>query len=901
MRALIALVLLAQSLPAAPGDRRHWAFEPVARPDPPASPGDWGGNPIDAFVLARLRQESLVPSSEADRITLLRRLSLDLIGLPPTPEEADTFAGDASPAACDRLVDRLLASPHFGEHWARRWLDSARYADTNGYEKDKPRTMWRYRDWVINALNADMPFDQFTVEQLAGDMLSGATTAQRIATGFHRNTMINEEGGADQEEFRYEALVDRVNTTATVFLGLTLGCAQCHNHKYDPLSQREYFQLYAFFNNADEPLLEVPTEAETRARIEADAELARLEGDLLKPDLLDVNAGQPAWEASMAPRARKWMPMEVVHARSHEGTELVKIEDGSILAEGPSPGADTYELVLETPLEAITAIRIEALTHPSLPANGPGRGRVLGDGNFVLSEVSVSIPPVELELSQATADFAQKKFEAEKAIDGDLETGWSIEAGKPGRNVDRTLVLELKNDVHTPAGGGRTKLHLKLVHNYTHEHNLGRFRVSATAGPRPVAATGLPPLVEEALATAPALRSEDQVRAIRREYRWSAPELAETRKRIEELQASRPKATTTLVLQERTRPRVTRLKVRGEFRQDGDPVEPGTPACLPPLAGDAPRNRLELSKWIVHPANPLTARVLANRTWQSFFGRGLVATPEDFGTRADPPTHPELLDWLAAEIPGSGWSLKALCRLISSSAVYRQSSTVTPQGLRIDPHNALLARGPRFRLDAECVRDVALSASGLLATKIGGPSVFPPQPEGVNSLSYGDFKWVESKGADRFRRGLYTFWKRTSPYAAFITFDAPAGDEACVRRVRTNTPLQALTLLNDTVFLEAARALARRALAEAPGCTSDRVRRAFRLCVAREPDGDELASLVSFVESKAEHFRAGNGDPARIAYADPASPPEGDDAAEQAAWTLLARVLLNLDETITRP
>jgi hypothetical protein len=892
-----------------------WALKPISDPEPPpVRDPSWCRNPIDRFVLARLEEEGLRPSPEADPVTLIRRLSLDLIGLPPSPEEVDRFLAGGGASACERLVDRLLASPHYGERWGRQWLDIARYADTNGFEKDNVRTMWRYRDWVIEALNRDLGFDRFITEQLAGDLLPDPTPSQLVATGFHRNTMINDEGGVDQEQYRYLAVVDRVNTTAGAFLGLTLGCAQCHSHKYDPLSQREYFQFFAFFNNADEPVVEMPTPEEEARRASHREALERARSELLldtapgREDLYrEVNAAQPLWEKEKAREARRWVVLDPRSFTSEGNASLEKLPDRSLLAGGPSPGSDTYRVEAVSELPEITAIRLEVLPHPSLPHGGPGRGRVLGEGNFVLSELSVaaaplspssgdSSRPVPLVLKNASADHSQKGFEVANAIDGDVETGWSIGSDKPGMNVARAAVFETEG----PAlFRGPTRLTFTLTHHYVHEHNIGRFRLSVTGGPRPVKATGLTPEAEEALTTPEEGRTESQRAAIRRQYRLQAPRLADLQKKLAELGAVEVPVTTALVMRERARPRTTRLHIRGEFLNEGEEVSPAVPACLPPLPPGPPANRLGLARWLSSPENPLTARVTVNRAWLSHFGRALVNTPEDFGSRGEPPSHPALLDWLARELQRQSWSLKALHRLIVSSAAYRQSSVVGPELLQRDPYNVLLARGPRFRLEAELVRDVALCAGGLLSAKVGGPSVFPPQPEGVNGLSYGSFEWKSSTGEDRYRRGLYTFWKRTSPYPALLTLDAPTADTTCLRRSRTNTPLQSLTLLNDAVFLEAAQGLARRTFAEGPEETEGRVRLAFRLCLSRSPDPVELEELTRFVERERRRFKERAAEAALLFPADPARRPAGIALEEAAAWTLLARVLLNLDETIT--
>lgn len=655
--------------PPAAAVKAHWAYVAPVRPAlPKVEQSQWVRNPIDAFILARLEQEKLHPSAEADAVTLIRRLSLDLIGLPPTLAEVDAFAADTSPEACEHLVDRLLASPHFGERWARPWLDLARYADSHGYEKDPPRSIWPYRDWVIQAFNRNLPFDQFTVEQIAGDMLPEATEDQKIASGFHRNTMINTEGGVDAEQSRVETIVNRVNTTATVWLGSTLACAQCHNHKYDPFTQKEYYQFFAFFNNADEPTLKLASAAQLAREKQLSADVARLEA-------------------------------------------------------------------------------------------------------------------------------------------------------------------ELKTRAHTP-----------------------------------------------------------ELKAVREQ-------LAESRKAEEALEKGIP---TTLVMQERAQPRETHVLVRGNFLDPAEKVSPGVPACLPPLPKGEPANRLTLARWLVSPENPLTARVTVNRFWEQIFGRGLVETVEDFGTQGARPTHPELLDWLATEFIARNWDTKAILRLIVTSATYRQSSRSTPELVERDPYNRLYARGPRFRVTAEAIRDIALQASGLLSPKLGGPSVFPYQPDGIWTQLYSSDQWVTSKGEDKYRRGVYTFWRRTSTYPAFIAFDAPSRELICPRRQRSNTPLQALTTLNDPSFVEAAQALARRVMKQSQGDAAANAAYAFRLCVARAPRPEETKRLVALYQEELAHFKQDASAAQKMAGGGPGKPPEGASLESLAAWTVVANVLLNLDETVTK-
>jgi hypothetical protein len=1078
---------------AGAGYDAHWAFVPPKQPPlPKVKDAAWPRNPIDHFVLARLEAAGMKPSPQADPYTLVRRVHLDLIGIPPTPEEVDAFVTEyeaeagvparapnaqrPTPDAYSRLVDRLLASPHYGERWARRWLDLARYADTNGYEKDRPRSVWPYRDWVINALNADMPFDRFTIEQLAGDMLPNATLEQRIATGFHRNTMLNEEGGIDPLEFRFHAMADRVATTGTAWLGLTTGCAQCHTHKFDPITQREYYQLFAFLNNADEPEIEVPRPDIIARRAELEKRITALEADL--PNRFPAEEGY------------RWEPAAPAAVISAGGAKAEVLDDRSVRISGENPATDTYTVTFESD-GGVAALRLEALTDPSLGAGGPGR---TPHGNFVLSEVTVTAAPKDspdqpqpVKLIRAEADFAQQGFPAPHAIDGNPKTGWAIHGTgtwnlnrtlnlgleKPvpgparwtvrldqqhgekhtlgrfrlslGRPVDDPRPLEVRRKEHferrfgewlkgeeskavrwtllrpksaksnlplltiledgsvlssgdqtkrdvydvalatelegitairleaipderlpkhgpgriyyegphgdfhlseislavgdkpvklsgasqsfgTPAknaldgnpqtgwsvNGGQGRPHaavfnlaepldpagelaLSMVFERYYAAGLGRFRVWATSDSRKAEAR-VPPPVEEALLVPGPSRTAAQRELILKHFTATAPELASAREEITKLRNEMPAIPTTLVFEERpsNNPRPTRIHNRGEFLQARDQVEPGVLGVLHPLPKDAPRNRLTFARWLVDPRNPLVGRVTMNRQWAAFFGTGIVRTVEDFGYQGESPTHPDLLDWLAVEFVKQGWSLKRMHRLIVTSATYRQSSAVTSEHLAKDPDNRLLARAPRVRLEAEAVRDSALKIAGLLSPKIGGPSVFPPQPPGVTSEgTYGPLQWKVSEGEDRYRRGLYTFMKRTAPYAMTLTFDGPSGEACVARREVSNTPLQALTLLNDAVFLEAAQALGK-ALASRSGSVEERAGYLFRRCVARPPSPDELALITRYYHAQKKRFEAKELDAAALAGAG-----EGD-VNERAAWTALARTLLNLDEVIAR-
>lgn len=871
----------------------HWSFQPPQAVAPPDA-----GHPIDAFLLRAMRAHDLAPAAEADRATLIRRLSLDLRGLPPTPAEIAAFEADTRPDAWSRLVDAFLASPHYGERQAQVWLDAARYADTNGYEKDRHRDIWPYRDWVIRAFNDDLPYDRFIIEQIAGDLLPEATDAQRTATGFLRNSMLNEEGGVDVEEFRFEALVDRVNTTATVVLGLTLGCAQCHSHKFDPITQREYYQTMAFLDNTDDVYLTLDDAAVTEKRAPIEAEIARLEAELpaqfpageAAPDatgavlpepvrrMANLAQHQAAWEDAVTAKAQDWTVLNPVAYTAKNHPTFKKLDDGSLLMTGDIPNNDIYEIDYLLPLEGATAIRLEALPDPSLPGGGPGRGVILSEGDFFLSEISGTVAPwlkpdeaMPLTFQNPTQDFAGEGRAAAMALDGRADTGWSIigQTGKP-----HAAVFEFS----APVGhAGGTLLHLTLDQTFIHQHTLGRFRVSATTAPLPVQASGVPADVEAALRVARAERDATQRDIVRRYFLSVAPELAEARGKIEALRATLPAYPKTLVVAERENPRETHLRNRGEFLSPREVVTPGVPRVMPPLPASAAPNRLAFARWLVDAGNPLSARVEMNRLWQTLFGRGLVETQEDFGVRGSQPTHPELLDWLAVEFVRRGWSLKAMTRLIVTSAAYRASSEISPESLEKDPANLWLARAPRYRVEAETVRDIALASSGLLNPAVGGPSVMLPLPGNLLSTVYTQgSKWEEPQGAERYRRGIYAYMKRMLPYPSLITFDATARDATCVRRTRSNTPLQALTLLNDPVFTEAAAALAVRVQGEAPGDEAAQLQLAFVYCTAREPDAQELAWMQAFLQR------------------------HRDAADATQAWFLLCRALLNLDETLTR-
>jgi len=923
----------------------HWAFRAPVRPAVPAvRDSAWVANPIDAFVLARLEAEGLVPSPAADRTTLVRRLSLDLLGLPPTPEEIDRFLDDdAAPAdAYAKVVDRLLASPYFGERQGRHWLDAARYADSDGFEKDKARAVWFYRDWVIDALDRDLPYDEFIVEQIAGDLLPDASQDQIVATGFLRNSMVNEEGGIDPEEFRMQAMFDRIDAIGKSILGVTIQCAQCHDHKFDPLAQAEYYRLFAFLNNDHEANRAVWTPAEQMVRARVLRGIRAIEAEL-RHRTPDWEERMARWEETVRDGEPEWIVVRpAVDEISNGGQRYLPQDDGSLLALGYAPTKHRVHLIATTELESITAFRLELLNDPNLPLGGPGRS-IFGTG--ALTELEVEVAPAsepsktaKVELAAASADIELPEAPLDSiyddrsnlrrvtgpssfAIDGKDETAWGIDQGPGRRNQPRKAVFVAAKPIGAPGG---SVLHIYLTQNHggwnsddNQNHNLGRFRLSVTKAPAP-RADPLPERVRETLAVPRAERSAAQTAAVFRFWRTTVDEWRDANERIEALWREYPAGSSQLVLAARDAPRETRRLDRGDFLAPREQVTPGVPAFLHPLDGDGNDHstppRLAFARWLVDRRAPTTARAIVNRVWQSYFSTGIVETSEDLGTQSPPPSHPELLDWLAVELVDSGWSLRRLHRLIVTSSTYRQSSHVTPELLARDPQNRLVARGPRSRVEGEVVRDIALAASGLLVRRIGGPSVYPPLPEFLLAppVSYGPKVWTPTSEDDAHRRGLYTFRYRSVPYPVLETFDVPNGDASCVRRVRSNTPLQALVTLNEPVFVDCARALAQRALAEGGSRDATRLGRAFRLAVGRLPQAVETETLLELLATSRERFAADDDRARQLAGAPSAALAAGApsaalaagatgfDVAELAAWTLVARVLLNLDETITR-
>lgn len=913
---------------------KHWAFEAPSRPEmPAAAQDDWGRNPIDAFVLDRMRKQGLSPSPEADREVWLRRLSLDLIGLPPTIEEVDRFVADPSPGADQAQIERLLKSPHFGQRWARLWLDAARYADSDGYEKDKPRVMWSYRDWVVNAFNRDLPYDQFIMQQIAGDLLPDADQASRVATGFLRNSMINEEGGADPEQFRMEAMFDRMDAIGKSILGLTIQCGQCHSHKYDPLTQHDYYRMFAFLNNTYDAIIPVYSEAEQAQRDAIASRIDEIENDL-KASTPDWQQQLAAWEVEARQVPFDW---EILHPIEvpYEGQKFRVMDDSSILSESYAPVSSSPKFVMQTESEGITGLRLELLTHPQLPLGGPGRSI---RGTAALTEFSVWVAPVDdpgkqtqVKLVSATADvnpqpspqpdyLKAKDAASDKrivgpisfAIDGDKQTAWTTDNGPERRNQSRQAVFVFEQPVGFPQGTlitvQPTMTHGGWNNNDNHNCLMGRYRFAVTTQVEPVADT-IPRQVRQWLAVPVPSRTQTQQDAIFGFWRSTVEAWADANREIESLWQTHPEGTTQLVLQEQPSPRQTFVLSRGNFLSPEQQVEPGVPDFLHELPQGDPQSRLTFAKWLVDPRSPTTARAIVNRLWQAYFGTGLVETSDDLGSQGTSPSHPELLDWLAVELMENDWSLKHLHRLIVSSATYRQSSGREPSANERDPYNRMLARGPRFRVDAEIVRDIMLAASGLLDETMGGPSVYPPAPRFLFDppASYGPKTWNEETGGDRYRRALYTFRFRSVPYPMLETFDAVPGNVSCIRRNRSNTPLQALTTLNEPLAMECARALADNTLRDGGETDEQRLIHAMRCCVARTPQQDEIETLQRMLDRQRARIAQGEVDPAKIVGiteqdAQPQSEAsEGSPTvSERAAWTLLTRVLLNLDETITK-
>lgn len=912
----------------------HWAFRQIVRPDVPKLEGF--NHPIDAFLEVKRRSHGLQAQAEADRVTLIRRLTLDLHGLPPTPAEVDAFVHDTSADAYEKLVDRLLKSPRYGERMAVQWLDFARYADSNGFQVDSSRFQWPWRDWVINAFNQNMPFDQFTIEQNAGDMLPNATDSQVLATGFHRNHKLNGEGGIIAEEWRVETVIDRVETMGLTWLGLTFNCCRCHDHKYDPISQREFYQLFSYYNNVPEsgtlqgesrntdPTIKVFAADHKTKLEELTQQLARHESELVE---LQKGVRQLAdrWAAEhgevLLTKKSMWTQLEVKEAKSSGGADIKAQGDGIYLVSGANSAFDTYEVRGRVPAGNLTGVLLECFVDPSLPEQSLGR---YPNGNFVLSRVDVSVREngsdsvKSAKVVKAVADFSQNGWDIGNVVSGTKGRGWAVDG--PTRKENRKAFFVLETPLFIT---DQSEVVIRLEHDAIPQHNIGKFRLSTTSSPAEAVALDEVPMsgiLLEALKLKSDQRNDSQWMELEKYYanqvegplQGKKREIASTKKLLTDLEATVP---TAMVMKE-GKARETFVLKRGQYDQPGDKVERGLLAALPPLPEGAANDRLGLAKWLVDERNPLTARVWVNRAWERFFGNGLVKSSENFGSQADFPSHPDLLDFLAAEfmqptqLPAvSGekaqrWDMKALQKFIVMSDAYRQSSKTTAEARALDPENRWIARGARLRLQAEFIRDAALSVSGLMVDQIGGPSVKPYMPEGVwdETSRYGDLRnYKPDEDTGRYRRSMYTIWKRTAAPPSMLLFDAPNREVCTVKRSRTNTPLQALSLLNEVTFLEAARGLAARMLTEGGNTVDQRLNFGFRLVVGRDPSKSELDVLKGGLAADQRELSQVKGAVDGLLNVGLAKEIAGVDRVEWAAYTLTANILLNLDEFVNRP
>jgi hypothetical protein len=917
----------------------HWAYlAPKQLPPPTVSAPKWPRNPIDNFILARLDRDALHPSPEADRSTLLRRVTLDLTGLPPTPAELDTFLADKSPNAYETRVDRLLASPRYGERMAMQWLDLARYADTHGFHIDSHREMWHWRDWVIDAFNRNQPYDQFTIEQLAGDLLPNATAAQNLATGFNRNHMINFEGGAIPEEYQVEYVIDRVEATSNVWLGTTMGCARCHDHKYDPIKQKEFYQFFAFFNNIAEkgldgkkgnaePLIQLPS-ADQAQRLAAVT--AAIEANQKILDDKTIAPLQTAWEAtpitSEPPRDALLAHYQLDGSFSDSSGHY---HDGRIVSGDPTYGPGIVNKTADFDGQTQVDLGPIAAFSPAAPFsiavwlrdNDKDPMTVLTDGALELA-FDEAIPIGDLRRgAKLTFKFGATRIATRRRLptsskDPTQPKPWyhvvvNYDGSMPLLYIDGKLeAVDVLKVPPTPAVASLQIGNKALGKPYKGSMDDLRLYSRTLTAPE-ITELAIQEPARATLLIAAKRRSKDQAALLRDYYlTYAAP--APYRQSWSELQALRTEKftldniiPTSMVMSEMPKPRDTFILGRGDYRNHGDQVTPDVPAVLPPLPTDAPKNRLTLARWLVDPKNPLTARVAVNRYWQMYFGTGIVKTMEDFGSQGDPPSHPELLDWLATEFIRTGWDVKAMQKLIVTSAAYRQSSRTTLDLQEKDPENRLLARGPRYRLPAETVRDNALAIGGLLKERVGGPSVFPYQPAGLwEDTAFGDVytaqSYTPSHGDDLYRRSMYSFWKRTSGPPDLIAFDAPDREKCTARRLLTNTPLQALVLMNDPVYIESARSLAQRMIAQGGRDPGKRIRFGFRLATAREPRTEEVQALRDLEEKELAQYTRDRPAALKLLTVGESKFDPAFNPSELAAWTTVASTILNLDETISK-
>jgi hypothetical protein len=894
----------------------HWAFTPIEKPPVPAGTkttkdGVYVRNPIDNFVQTLLKQRGLTPAAEASKLVLIRRLSLDLTGLPATPAEIDQFVNDKSPDAYEKLVDRFLQSSAYGERMAWNWLDAARYADSNGYQGDRERTMWPWRDWVVDSFNDNLPFDQFTVWQLAGDLLPNATVDQKLATAFCRNHMINGEGGRIAEENRVDYVMDMSETMGTVWLGLTLNCCRCHDHKFDKLKQREYYQFNDFFNQTPvnggggdphtAPVMSVPGKGVKSKLQPLEQRLAETETRLehRSNQLLSLQA---AWEATR----RKTQPKRIWETLKPdllkaEHQDLKLLDDLSVLASGENPANDSYTLKAASPLRQITAVRLDAVRHESMTEGGLARS---DSGNFVLTEFALQLEvpgkdPQQLKLSAGDVTFEQGNLKLAAALDGNPKNGWAVHEG---RVVDRDHagVFLFEKPVDVPE---KAKLIFTMRHDSAHaSHNIGRFRLSVSNAPQPKLEKGQEKL-DVALAVSPDKRSKEQKAEISKAHRQTDKVFRDTelvaKKLQQEVDGLRKSFTRVMVMADMSKRRETFMLERGLYSKRGETVVADVPAFLPPLPKDAPRNRLTLANWLVSNENPLTARVTVNRFWQQLFGIGLVKTAEDFGVQGEAPQHLDLLNWLASDFREHQWDVKRFVKQVVMSHAYRQSSKHRPELTAADPENRLLGRSARYRLPAWMIRDQALAASGLLVRTEGGPGVNGYQPSGVwEETTFGRKKYNQQHGDALYRRSIYTFWRRI--VAPTMFFDNASRQTCTVQVLRTNTPLHALYTLNDVTFVEAGRALAQLALQSGGDDDQQRLNYVYKRLLGRAPSEREKQILLAALERTRGEFAAEKESASQLLAVGESARDEKLDVVEHASWTSLCLALFNLDEALSK-
>ncbi len=880
----------------------HWAYIAPQKIAPPAvKNAAWDRNDVDRLLLARLEREGLAPSPEADRVTLLRRLSFDLTGLPPTTAEVDAFAADGAKDAFEKQVDRLLASPHYGERMALMWLDLVRFANSRGYHSDNPRMVDPYRDYVIAAFNENLKYDQFTIEQIAGDLLPDPTVRQKVASCYNKLNQTTEEGGAQAKEYEYKTNADRVRSLSSAWMGATMGCCECHDHKFDPYTTKDFYSMGAFFADVKErPTgdgdrgIPVPDEKQAAVLKRMDDAIAGLKKKL-ETETPELATAQAAWEKT----ALTPVPWNILLPESVKGAKDVTFyveEDGSVLVGGAAPAKETHAVTIKIVPKGITAFRLEAFSDPTLPGGGPGRS---GNGNFVLTTLSVKVGSKAVVLQKATADHSQDQFPIAAVLDGKKDSGWAV---LPKTGHDHVATFETKEPLDATE-----PLTVTLAYESVHpQHVIGRFRISATNAKVFSDPAALPDAVRAALKSPVEKRDEAQKKLLAAHYRTVATLLEPVRAELSKVEKERTdflKSVPTCIVSAPEQPRMVRIKPRGNWMDDsGDVVTPNTPGFLPPLGVLERRaTRLDLAKWLVSRENPLTARVFVNRLWMLFFGTGISKRQDDLGAQGEWPVHPELLDLLAVDFVDSGWDIKKMVRLLVTSSAYRQSSVPRADLKERDPFNRLVARQSRWRLDAEFVRDNALAVSGLLVRTIGGPSVYPYQPKWYWSfMNFPGREWANDAGEKAHRRGMYTWWQRTFPHPSLIAFDAPSREECTAERTRSNIPQQALVLMNDPTYVEASRVFAERIVKEGGKTADERIGWAFRAAVSRKPRPEESKVLADLVAKHKEQYTADKKAAEALVATGQSPAPKDVDAAELAAWTSVARTLLNLHETITR-